>query len=84
MLGSRHYAVAFLSFYSIAEQYLPIISSLSPDTKILIDTVDIHFVREAREAQLSKDPEALKRAAATKQAELAIYSRADALITKSL
>jgi GT2 family glycosyltransferase/glycosyltransferase involved in cell wall biosynthesis len=81
LLSSRHYAVAFLSFYSIAGQYLPIISSLSPDTKILIDTVDIHFVREAREAQLSKDPEALKRAAATKQAELAIYSRADALIT---
>jgi hypothetical protein len=45
--------VAWLSFFDIAEQYLPDIRRMSPKTKILIDTVDVHFLRETREAELS-------------------------------
>jgi glycosyltransferase involved in cell wall biosynthesis len=81
LLTSRHYSVAYLSFYDTARQYVSSIRSLSPLTRIVIDTVDIHFLRELREAELSRDREAMERAASTKEAELAIYARADALIT---
>ena len=81
ILKARCYQWAILSFYDIAEQYLPIIRSASPETRILIDTVDIHFVRETRQAELNGDPAALRRAAATKKRELAIYSQADGVIT---
>ncbi|MCK7508779.1 MAG: hypothetical protein MZV70_35285 [Desulfobacterales bacterium] len=46
---------AILSFYDIAIQYLFSIRTYSPETRILIDTVDIHFVREARQAELCGD-----------------------------
>ena len=81
ILDERNYEIAILSFYDIALQYLPEIREYSPKTKILIDTVDIHFVREQRQAELEKDRELLKKAAETKQKELSIYGKADAIIT---
>lgn len=81
ILRTRCYQLAILSFYDIAEQYLPMIRSASPETRILIDTVDIHFVREMRQAEINGDSAALKRADATKERELAIYAEADGVIT---
>jgi GT2 family glycosyltransferase len=73
--------IAWLSFFDIAEQYLPDIRALSPNTKILIDTVDVHFLRETRQAQLSGDPKDAQRADSTRQRELHIYSLADTVLT---
>ena len=81
LLTSRRYAVAYLSFHYIARQYLSGIRSISPLTRVVIDTVDIHFLRQLREAELYRDRAAVERAESAKEAELAIYSRADALIT---
>ncbi len=81
LLTSRDYSVAFLSPYTIARQYLPAIRALSPLTRIVIDTVDIHFLRLRRGAELSRDPAAMEQAEYSKEAELGIYTRADALIT---
>ena len=81
ILSRRRYHYAILSFYDIALQYLPEIRLYSPQTFVLIDTVDIHFVREMREAELSGDKKKLERALNTKSNEIGIYQRADALIT---
>ena len=81
ILSDRFYETAFLSFYDVALQYLPEIRACSPGTKILIDTVDIHFVREQRMAELNSDKALLKKAEATKKDELYIYGKADAIIT---
>ena len=81
LLTSRDYSVAFLSPYTIARQYLPAIRAISPLTRIVIDTVDIHFLRLRRGAELSRDPAAMEQAEYSKEAELGIYTRADALIT---
>ncbi len=81
ILTSRPYSVAYLSFHYLACQYLPIVRSLSPLTRIVIDTVDIHFLRELREAELYRDQAAVERAEYTKKTELGIYAEADALIT---
>ena len=81
LLRWNQYDVALLPFFRFARDFIPGLRSISPQTRIVVDTIDIHFVRELREAELSRDPAAMERAESTKQAELGIYTQADALIT---
>jgi GT2 family glycosyltransferase/tetratricopeptide (TPR) repeat protein len=81
ILSDRKYDVAYISFYSVALQYLPIIKEFSPETKIVIDSVDIHFIREMREAELLNNESLIKRSLEIKKDELHIYSQADAIVT---
>ncbi len=80
ILEEKFYHVAWLSFYHIAESYLADIRKLSPKTKIIIDNVDIHYLRETRQAELHQDAELLKKAQRTKLEELAIYKQSDAMV----
>ncbi len=75
--------LALLSFFNVAEQYLPLIRAHSPLTPIVIDTVDVHHVRERRGAELNGDPIAMAGAERTREREQAIYSAADALVAVS-
>ncbi len=79
LLKERKYEYALIEFWHIAEYYLPIIRKYSLETKIIIDTVDIHFVREIREAELKKDGVLKNRAQLNKKREIAIYRNADRL-----
>ena len=81
ILAERPCQVAWLSFYYIAEQYLPLVRQFSPGTQVLVDTVDVHFLRETREAELAGDPAGMAKAAETRRRELAIYAQADRVIT---
>jgi len=40
--------LALLAFWHIGELYTPLLRALSPRTKIVVDSVDLHFVRNAR------------------------------------
>ncbi len=40
--------LALLAFWHIGELYTPVIRVLSPRTKVVVDSVDLHFVRNAR------------------------------------
>ena len=42
------YNNAIFSWYDIADQYIDIVKSYYPNIKIIIDTVDIHWIREHR------------------------------------
>ncbi|HZV75516.1 MAG TPA: glycosyltransferase [Conexibacter sp.] len=75
--------VAVLSFYDLAEQYLPLLRRHSPLTRVVVDTVDVHHVRERRGAELSGDPTRLAAAERTRERERAVYGAADALIAVS-
>ncbi len=81
ILREKFYHYAWLSFHQIAEQYLPDIRRHSPHTKVVIDTVDVHFLREMRQAKIEKSKTLFAQARRTKQQELAIYRQADKLIT---
>ena len=48
VLGAEHFDLAILAFWHIAESYLPAIRANSPTTRIIVDSVDLHFVRNAR------------------------------------
>ncbi len=81
ILASGNFDLAILSYYDIAAQYLEEIRSCSPQTKIIIDTVDVHFVREQRHADLLLSSQLLTQAAAIKRLELAVYRQADLVVT---
>lgn len=81
ILADQPCQVAWLSFYDIAEQYLPDIRRISPSTTVVVDTVDVHFLREARMAELAKDAAGLSHAATTRERELRIYGQADLVVT---
>jgi len=66
---SRHYVLAPL---------LPLLRRFAPQAKIVFDTVDLHFLREGREAEHAGDATAAARARQTRAAELELVAAADA------
>jgi glycosyltransferase involved in cell wall biosynthesis/GT2 family glycosyltransferase len=75
--------VVWLSFYDVAEAYLPLLRRWAPGARAVVDTVDVHCLREARAAQLSGDPAAAAAAERTRRRESAAYGAADGLIAVS-
>lgn len=81
LLHEGQYDTVILSFWYVAEQYLPRIRAWSPRSRVIIDTVDVHFLRERRQAELYHDSKLLEVAAKTRVRETQVYRRADALLT---
>lgn len=79
LFQEREFDFALVDFWYLAEHYLPIIREFSPLTKVIIDTEDVHFVREIREAEIKGDPEIKRCALENKKRETAIYNKADEL-----
>lgn len=67
----------------IAERYLPMVRELAPQAKVVFYTVDLHFLREQREAALSGDAVAQAAAERSMATELASVASADATIVHS-
>jgi glycosyltransferase involved in cell wall biosynthesis len=82
VVSSGNFDLAVLAFWQPAERLLPIIRSLSPETKVLIDSIDLHFLREARRA-FGMEGRLDDRYGATVVRELNTYQQADALLTTS-
>ncbi len=72
-----------LSRYYVAEQVMPFIREYCPKAQIIFDTVDLHYVREHRMAELSNDNKLAKMAEATKQKELAVAKVCDVTLVVS-
>lgn len=48
LFAIARFDVAILAFWNLAEQYMPLIRRYSPKTRIIVDSIDLHFVRQAR------------------------------------
>jgi len=66
-----------------AHNHLPLVRRLAPDTPIVFDTVDLHFLREEREAQVIGTAAARLEAAETKRKELQAMALSSATIVLS-
>lgn len=80
-LELRHFDFVYIAFWYIANYFVDLIRSKIPNTPIIIDTMDVHYLRELRQAELSKDKNLLVKANETKKNELAVYSKADCITT---
>ena len=80
--------LALLAYWPVAEYCLPVLRRLSPHTRVIVDSVDVHFLREARQimgdhagrpsGQLLDEPFGTRLLA-----ELNTYAAADAVLTVS-
>lgn len=80
-LNDRSFDFVYIAFWHIAEYFIDLIKSQIPSVPILIDTMDIHYLREEREAELTKDNSLKLKAKENKKRELAVYSKADVITT---
>lgn len=82
----KRFDLAIIAFWTLAANYIPILRALSPDTKIVIDSIDLHFLRESRSAFLAAGTRgsALTQEYGSEMArELNTYAAADAVLTVS-
>ncbi len=78
-----HFDAVILSRADYAEKYIDDVKACCPQAKVLFDTVDLHFLREEREAELTGDPAARESAALRKSQELGVARKADATLVVS-
>jgi GT2 family glycosyltransferase len=74
VLACRHY---------VAGEMLPLLRAHAPQARVVFDSVDLHFLRERREAELSGDRASLRRAEHTRRRELEVVARSDATLVVS-
>ena len=80
--GARFDSVLVCRHY-VASEFLPLLRRHAPRARIIFDTVDLHYLREQRAAQLAND-DALQRAAIrTRTAELGVIARSDVTVVVS-
>ena len=80
--GARFDSVLLCRHY-VASEFLPLLRRHAPQARILFDTVDLHYLREQRAAELSGEPALLRAATRTRAAELAVIAQADTTLVVS-
>jgi len=89
MLPAREaFDLALIAFWHLAELYLPVLRARSPETRVLVDSVDLHFLRQARSAfgraRREARPDPLDgRFADELRRELNVYGTADGVLAVS-
>ncbi|ULU25194.1 glycosyltransferase [Dyella terrae] len=63
--------------HTVAGQYASQVRKLAPKTRLLFDTVDLHFLREQRAAELSGSASMARQAQASRKSELALIEQCD-------
>jgi glycosyltransferase involved in cell wall biosynthesis/SAM-dependent methyltransferase len=80
--GSR-YDFTLLFRGGVVERNIEVLRQYCPKAKVLFHTVDLHFLRMQREAELFNDKTKMKQAAEMRQREFAAIRAADATIVHS-
>src|SRR5207253_7675591 len=69
--------VVILSRCDFARKHIADVRLHAPQSRIIFDTVDLHSLREQREAQLTTDPEAREKARQKEEVEYDLIAQAD-------
>lgn len=75
--------VVMLSRHYVATPLLPLVRHYAPRARIVFDTVDLHYLREERAAEIEGKPELRRTAASTKLAELRLIKASDITLVVS-
>ncbi len=74
VMVSRHY---------VAHEFFPLLRAHAPQATLIFDTVDLHYLRERRGAELANDAVLLRSAERTRSLELDVISAADITLVVS-
>ena len=77
------FQVAMLCRPYVAIRHLEHFKQAAPDARVVYDTVDLHYLRERRQAAIEKNPLIAERAERTRRDELKLIAEADAAIVVS-
>ena len=80
--GSR-FSVIMASRHHVASKIIPLARQFAPRATLVLDTIDLHYLRESRAATLAKDDSLKKSAARTRQAELGVINASDVTLVVS-
>jgi hypothetical protein len=61
-----------LSRCDFAQKHIADVREYAPQARVIFDTVDLHFLREERQAKLTGDEATASRAAAKREAEFSL------------
>lgn len=81
ILVANRFSPVICALHTVAAPLLPLIRKVSPWSAIAVDTYDVHYLREEREARVAGRAEIAEAARRTREAELAVYARADEVVT---
>jgi GT2 family glycosyltransferase len=77
LMRERRFRVAVISRPEVAEALLGAVRRADPRVKLIFDTVDVHFVRLAREAELTCDAKRAREAEEYRKAETRLARASD-------
>jgi GT2 family glycosyltransferase len=81
--NGRRFDLVFISRHYIASSYVGLVRLHAPQARLVFDTVDLHYLREQREAELSGSREQAQTAAITRGKELALIRSSDITLVVS-
>ncbi|UPG91124.1 glycosyltransferase family 4 protein [Luteibacter aegosomaticola] len=67
----------------VADQYIDVVRRFAPRARTVFDTVDLHFIRERRAADLTGNPTLMRQANRSRERELAMVARCDITLVVS-
>lgn len=73
----HEYRAVVVCRYHLGEFLIPLLRASAPGARVVLDTVDLHHLREQREAQLNNDRVLARLAHTTRRRELAAVAAAD-------
>ena len=82
LLRSASFDLALISYWEPAATLLPLVRRLSPTTRVVVNTIDLHFLRDARRS-LARRTQLDGAFGATAANELNTYNQADAVLAVS-
>ncbi|MFC7302025.1 glycosyltransferase [Cognatiluteimonas weifangensis] len=80
--GPRFHSVLACRHY-VAREFLPLLRRHAPQARVAFDSVDLHYLRERRAAELAGDPARLRTAERTRALELDVIARSDVTVVVS-
>ena len=72
-----NFDIAILSRCDVATQHIDEVRRHAPQSRLIFDTVDLHFVREHREAEITQDPAIRLAAREREEREYSLIDKAD-------
>src|SRR5690606_7849645 len=75
--------VAMVCRHYVAREVRPLLRGHAPRARVVFDTIDLHYLREARTAEVTGDRALARAAARTRRRELAVIAAADTTLVVS-
>jgi GT2 family glycosyltransferase/glycosyltransferase involved in cell wall biosynthesis len=86
LISDGQFGLAILVFWQVGELLTPLIRTLSPETRVIVDSIDLHFLRQARHDLRANGAEPARLHGGYGEEimrEINAYASADAVLTVS-